>query len=278
MAACAPPAADLTATRPVEPPQRIVAASIFATEVLLEILPRGRLAAVHSLAADPRFSLVAADVSGLPLAGAEPEQVIAAAPDLVILDAFTRPETKALLQWAGIPILCPPEPRSFADIAANIRCVGRACHVEATAEALVERMEARLRELARRGAELRSFRICSLDGALHTQGRGSTIDAMLAAAGASNLAAERGAGPYRKLTVETILAWQPDGLLIADQRGDVAPGAPAWLAQVPGLELLECAAKGRLAFVPGPMLATTSHRLVDAASRVQEQMLRWGRR
>lgn len=280
-ASCAPPAIDLTATRPKAPPQRIVAASLFATEVLLEIAPRERIAAVHALAADAHFSLVADDVKGMKLVGAEPEQLIAGSPDLVIVDAFTRAETKALLQWAEVPVLCPPEPRSFADIAANIRLVGRACHLEERAEALASRMESRLRELAARGTELRAFRVCSLDGDLHTYGRGSLVDATITAAGATSLASERGAGPYRKLSVETLLAWQPSALLIAERRNGGGGGTddrtPPWLLQVPGLDLLDCAAKQRFVFVPGPLLVTTSHRLVEAAARVQEQLLQWGR-
>lgn len=277
LAACGPPPADPTTTRPASPPLRIVAASLFATEVLLEIAPAERIAAVHSLAADPHFSLVVEDVRGLPLVGAEPEQLIAGAPDLVIVDAYTRPETKALLLWSGVPVLCPREPKSFADIGVNIRALGRACHLEAAAERLVQRMEDRLRELATRGAELRAFRVCSLDGDLHTYGRGSLVDAMLGAAGATNLAAEQGSGPYRKLSVETILAWKPHALLVAEQRGHGPSEAPAWLAQVPGLDLLECAQRHRFVTVAGPLLATTSHRLVDAAARVQEQLLQWGR-
>src|SRR5678815_1583931 len=89
--------------RPAAPPQRIVAASVFATEVLLAIAPRERIAAVHVLAADPRYSLVVAEANGLPLVGAEPEQLLAAAPDLVLCDAFTRPETLALLSAADVP-------------------------------------------------------------------------------------------------------------------------------------------------------------------------------
>src|SRR6187200_46151 len=68
--------------RPALPPQRIVAASVLAAEVLLAIAPRERIAAVHVLAADPVFSLVAAQARALPLVGAEPEQLLAARPDL----------------------------------------------------------------------------------------------------------------------------------------------------------------------------------------------------
>lgn len=277
VAACTGHATDLTRTRPTAPPQRIVAASIFATEVLLEIAPRERIAGVHSLAGDPRFSLCSEEVHGLHFVGAEPEQLLAGAPDLVIVDAFTRPETIALLQWAGVPLLRPNEPQGFADIAANIRGIGNACHLEAPAEALVARMEAKLRALAEKATGTVGWQLCSLDGDLHTYGRGSLVDAMLAAAGARNLAAERGAGPFRKLTVETLLAWQPEGLLVADHREGADLGPPAWLTQVPGLDLLSCSRHRRFLFVPGAMLGTTSHRLADTAAFVQTALQKWER-
>jgi iron complex transport system substrate-binding protein len=245
--------------------------------VLLEIAPRERIAGVHSLAGDPRFSLCAAEVQGLRFVGAEPEQLLAFAPDLVIVDAFTRPETIALLQWAGVPLLRPNEPMGFPDIATNIRGIGHACHLEAPAEALVARMETKLRALAAHATEAAGWQLCSLDGDLHTYGRGSLVDAMLTAAGARNLAAERGAGPFRKLTVETLLAWQPEGLLVADHREGTELGPPAWLTQVPGLDLLSCAQHHRFLFVPGAMLGTTSHRLADTAAFVQAALKKWER-
>ncbi|MFN9305849.1 MAG: ABC transporter substrate-binding protein, partial [Planctomycetota bacterium] len=62
--------------RPASPPQRIVAASVLATETLLAIAPRERLAGVHVLAADARYSLVADEAKALPLVGAQPEMVV----------------------------------------------------------------------------------------------------------------------------------------------------------------------------------------------------------
>lgn len=262
--------------RPAAPPQRIVAGSLLATEVLLAIAPRERIAAVHVLATDPRYSLVVAEAAGLPLVGAEPEQLLAVQPDLVLCDAFTRPETLALLASADVPVVATANPVRFADIAGNVRHIGRLCHLEAAAEAVATQMEERLRALAARAPELAGWRIASLDGALHTHGRPSLFDAMVTAAGATNLAAVRGVGPFRKLDLEAVLAWQPDALVLGGAAGDGA-AVPAWVRQNPGLPLLTCVQNGRLVRIPGPLLATTSHRLVEAAAMLQEQLLRWGR-
>lgn len=260
---------------PERPPQRIVAGSILAAEVLLAIAPRERLAAVHAIAADPRFSLVAAAAAALPQVGASPEQLLAVRPDLVIVDAFTRPETLALLAAAGVPVLRTRTPQNFDDIASNIRDIGRACHLDSAAEGLVTTMQARLAALGARAAEVGPWRLCSLDGAYHTYGRPSLFDAVATVIGAQNLAADRGAGPYRKLRLETLLAWRPDALVVA---GDPSrEPLPAWLEQVPGLPLLPCLQQRRVLVIPGPQLATTSHLLVGAAEALQRQLLDWGR-
>ncbi|HEX5054630.1 MAG TPA: ABC transporter substrate-binding protein [Planctomycetota bacterium] len=261
--------------RPERPPQRIVAASILATEVLLEIAPRERIVGVHSLAADPRYSLVVDQVHDLPLLGAEPEQLLAVRPDLVITDAFTRPETQTLLEVAGVPMLRTIAPASLADVATNIRSIGRVCHLDAAANELVHRMERGMAAVQAGADGLGVWHVCSLDGALHTYGRGSLVDAMLAGAGVHNLAAERGAGPFRKLDAETVLAWCPDAVLIAATPGE-EERERAWLLDYPGLRLLPCVTRDRLLFVPGPLLGTTSHRIVDAAAFVQAALRAWG--
>lgn len=265
--------------RPAQPPQRIVAASLLATEVLLAIAPRERIAGVHYLAADARFSLVVDAVKGLPLLGAEPEQLLAAKPDLVVCDAFTRPETLALLGRADVPVVRTAAPSSFADIAVNVRRVGSLCHCEEGAERVVRTMQERLQALAARAVDLGAWRVLELDGGLHTHGRGSLFDAVVQAAGATNLATQRGVGPFRKLDLEAVLAWRPDALVLGDA---VAGGGddgvvPAWLQQQPGLPLLACIEKRRVVHLPFALLGTTSHHLVDAVERLQDALRTWGR-
>ncbi len=261
--------------RPPAPPQRIVAASVFATEVLLAIAPRERLVGVHMLAVDPRYSLVVHAAQGMNLVGPDPEQLLAARPDLVICDAFTRPETLALLAAANVPVVQTSTPTSFADIAANVRRLGELCHLQSPAARLVAAMEERLAALAVRAKELAGWRLASLDGALHTHGKDSLFDAMVVAVGATNLAAERGVGPFRRLDLESILAWRPDALVLSGL--DDTSIVPSWLSQNPGLSLLPCVGKQRIVRLPGSLLGTTSHHLVDAAAALQATLLSWGR-
>jgi iron complex transport system substrate-binding protein len=261
--------------RPTVPPQRIVAASLLATEVLLAIAPRERLAGVHFLAADARYSCVVDAVGDLTRVGAEPEQLLAARPDLVICDPYTRPETLALLSAAAVPVVVTANPTTFADIAGNLRAIGRWCHLENAAEQLVATMQERLRRLAERAPELASWRVMNLDGGLHTYGRDSLFGALVAAAGARSEAAARGVGPFRKVDAEALLAWQPDALVINAEE-DAGSDLPAWITQHPALPLLRCVQRRRVLQVSGPLFASTSHHLVAAAELLQRELLQWG--
>ncbi|MEZ6036811.1 MAG: ABC transporter substrate-binding protein [Planctomycetota bacterium] len=262
--------------RPERPAQRIVLGSVLAAESLLGVLPPERIAAVHFVAATPSFSLVAGLAEGLPTVGASPSQLLSAHPDLVIVDAYTQAETLALLASADVPVMRTADPHSFDDIAANLRELGQVTGLEKETEALVAAMQGRLAELREAGRGLAEWRLLGLDGALHTYGTGSLFDALVKAVGARNLAAEHDAGAFRKLDVEAVLAWRPDVIVIAGD-ADAGPGAPPWLQQTPGLSLLPCVQRGRVIVLPLAELSTTSHRLVEAVSAVQRQLLAWGK-
>jgi len=257
-------------------PQRIVAGSVLSAEVLLAIAPRERIAGVTFLAADARYSAVAGEVQGLPLVGADPEQMLAMRPDLVVTDAFTRAETRELLAHAGVPVARTRAVASFADVVADIRLIGRAAACEEAAERAVRAFEDRLRALAARAPDVRGWRVLELDGALGTYGIGSLPDVAVQASGAVDVAAEHGVGSYRTLDVETILAWRPDALLIGIDPGEER-AADERLRQVPGLPLLPCVQRGRIVFVSHALLGSTSQHVLDLAAELQARLCAWGR-
>lgn len=263
------------ASLPAGPAQRIVAASVTSSEILLAIAPRERLAAVHLLAADPRFCAAASEAVGVPQVGAEPEQLLSVRPDLVIVDPYTRPETRASLAGARVDVHLPIAITSLADVLDNIQVLGQRTGCTASATELIANCRERIARLGDRAAECSAWRVLSLDGALHTYGRGSLFDDVVRTTGATHLAAERGVGPFRKLDIETVLAWRPDALVISVMPGEEA-AERSRLRQTPGLELLPCVRADRLVFVPSPLLGSTSHHVLAAAELLQRQLRHWG--
>lgn len=267
---------DAADWRPQQPAERIVAGSVLSAESLLGVIPHERLVGVHTIAADTRYSLVADQAKSLPSLGASPEQLLSVRPDLVLVDAFTRAETLALLAAANVPVVRTRDPHSFEDIEANLRLLGRVTHLDQEVEQIIAATTDKLAAIRLAGKDLYEWRLLSLDGALHTYGGGSLFDVMTRTAGARNLAAEQGVGAFRKLDIEEVLAWRPDALVLS---GEPPPGGglPEWVKQCPGLDLLPCVAAGRILYVPARLLITTSHRLVDSAAFVQKQLLEWGK-
>lgn len=277
LAGCSPDYAwDQPDWQPVKPAERVVAGSVLALESLLGIMPRERFAAVHTIAADPRYSLVADLARGMRQVGASPEQLLSVRPDLVIVDAYTQAETLALLSEAKVPIVRTIDPHSFADIEANLRTLGRVTHLEAPVEEVIASMRQQIVSLRRRADTLPPWRLLSLDGAMHTLGSSSLFDLIVTTAGARNLAADHGVGAFRRLDIEEVLAWRPDAIVLSGSPPQ-GGGLPEWVAQCPGLPLASCIEKRRILYVPGTLLTTTSHRLVDAAEYVQRKLLEWGK-
>jgi len=258
------------------PPRRIVAGSVLSAEVLLAIAPRERIAGVHYLAADSRYSMVAKSVAGVPLVGAEPEQLLAVRPDLVLVDAFTRAETHRLLQAAGVPVVRTQAFSNFGDVADNIRLIGWVTGLDAAAEQLVVDLRARVAALAKEAPAVQGWHVLTLDGALDTCGRGSLVDTVVRAAGAVNVAADHDVGPFRKLDIESVLAWRPDALLVGVVAGE-EDSTRARLQQDRGLRLLPCVQRQRIVFVPAALLASTSHLVAGASEQLQAQLRAWGR-
>ncbi len=257
------------------PPQRMVAASVFSAEVLLELAP-DRLVGVHSLAGDARFSgaAEAAVRLGRPTDGTA-EHVLFLRPDLVITDPFTAAETQALLERAGVPILRMGSTSSLDDVRDNLRRIGHGTGLDAAAARLIETMDARLHGLGAGAADRGRWGLLCIDGALHTYGRGSLFDAVVSAIGARNVAAERGAPAFRKLDAEAVLGWRPDALVMGVMPGEEA-AEMARLRQDPVLSVLPCVRAGRVAFVPHAGLAATSHLVAGFAERLAGILDGWG--
>lgn len=259
-------------------PVRVAAASVFSAEVLLELLPETHFAGLHFLASEPRYSRVAKRAANLPELGASPEQLMAAKPDLVVIDEFTSADTATLLGSVGIAVVRTRPVANFDDVANNVRLLGHAVGEDEAAEAVCARLFAQREAIRQQGEGLDAFCVMNLNGALDTYGAASLLDDAVRIAGATHLPARHGVGGYRHLDIETVLSWRPDAIVVS-----VDDGAPStsdgteWLAQHPGLRLLPCVQKGRVVRIPGSLLSNTSHHAIEVAAHLQSALRRWGR-
>lgn len=206
---CAPAAATGSAL-----PQRIVSLNLCTDQILVDLVPRERIAAVSHLAADPLVSAVAEKAQGIPWTRGEAEIVLSYNPDLVLAGEFTTPATVALLERLGLNVIKVPLASDILGLHAVTRQIADAVGARDQAEVMLAEFDRRVSAAAPpAGAAAPSAVVYQVNGL--ASGPGSLADAVLRAAGLKNLAGELGLGPGGQLALEALVARPPDLVVLS---------------------------------------------------------------
>ena len=176
--------------------------------------------------------VVATDLSAMypPEAAARPrigyqralnaEPIAAVAPTLVLATDLARPvEALAQIRSLGIPLVVVRRTMDLGGPAAKIRAVAAALGVPGRGEVLARRVEGELEQaaaVARRAVTHPKVLVLYVRGeqVQLILGHGSGIDAVLAAAGATDVASELGFADSQPITAEAMLRAAPDVLVV----------------------------------------------------------------
>ena len=249
------------------PPRRIASTYLAADELLAALVPRDRVVGVSAYADDPATSnchdAYPADIVRL---RADPEKVIALAPDLVCVAGYTASDPLRLLVGAGLTVARWSRFDSFADVMDEIRMLGAVVGEEARAEALAGGIAALLADVERRLAAVPRVRVLYYDPPTYTMGRGTLIDEILTRAGGENAVRELGIVGPGQIGLETVLALEPQAIITPNYADNTsilrALGADAIWRQVPAVRA------GRVHEIPGAWIATVSHHAAQGLTRV----------
>jgi len=187
-------------------PQRVVSLNLCTDQMLVLLAPE-KVVGLTQLVRDPALSFVARQAASLPVVRPSAEAVLRLHPDLVLAAPFGAQATVAVLAALGLNVLRVGLPSDFAGIRAETRRLAAALGVPRRGEALISAMDETLASLppplARRTAiawETRGY----------TSGPGTLMDAVLRAAGLTNV------GNGRPLGREALLRDPPDLLIVPD--------------------------------------------------------------
>ena len=253
-------------------PARIVSLSVASDELALALVPeRARILALTRFADDPGASNeveAARTVQGRVTALAE--EVLALGPDLVLAPRWSAPELMALLAHEGVAVHAIDTPSSIDEVRASIAGLGAALDARPDAEALVHAMDARLArvavQVAQRPGEVRGPRVVLWSDSGVTPAGGTLFCEAVERAGARCALAEQGARGYVPLTLEGLLALDPDVVVEARYRADgrARPlGADAALAELPAGRGLRAVRTGRVLALPTAHVLSTTHHVAD---------------
>ncbi|MCE2458060.1 MAG: ABC transporter substrate-binding protein [Dehalococcoidia bacterium] len=203
-----------------EPPQSVLSYSLGHDEMVLAMLSTERVAAVGKFTADPAYSNIAEFASSLPIYEKGVENVLAAAPDLVIVSKYTDADIVDLIEEAGVTVVRPALESSAEGNIPNILLIGYMLGVEERALELAADIENRLSAVNDRvpppGDDSRPvvLALTNYSDKIYAAGESTTEGGIIVAGGGVNAAAEEGLSSHQEISIESIAAMDPDVILV----------------------------------------------------------------
>ncbi len=248
-----------------EPPQRILAYSLGHDEILIALMNTDRFAAVGPFAGDAVYSNVADLASGLPTFESGVENVLAAKPDLVLASRYADADVVDLIKEAGVTVARTVLDGSASGNIANILLIGYMLGVEERALELVAEIEGKVDFVAERvpplddGERPSVVATTKYADSIYVAGIDTTEGGIVEAGGGINAAARDGVVSHQVVSIESIVAMNPDVILIAQP---VAYGANEYrdeLLSHPALASVSAIVNNEVHVVDSRKYTTFSH-------------------
>jgi len=257
---CATYLSSATVTAAV--PQRIASLNLCTDQLLLMLVPRGRIVSVSDWAAKPESSYMAAAAQGIPTNHGLAEGALAHDPDLILAGEYTDIAMVNLLRRLGYRVEVVKVPRDLDEMRAHILHVGALVGESAAAQRMLASMEIRMHAIAAHTSTgPRGLAAAYAPNGL-TVGRGAVLAQIIERAGWRNLGSELGIAGYGQISLEQLLVAQPQ-LLVLDVTADSSGGSIAHgYLEHPALRSL--AQSARLVIMPPHLSECVGPMTIDA--------------
>ncbi len=220
-----------TSVRLAKAPERIVSLSPGTTETLFAIGAGSAVVAVDRFSDYPEATKTLPKVE---YTRPNVESLAALKPDLII-GSGRQKDMVAAMQNAGLPFVLLDEPGTVAGVLERIRLLGRATGHGEAADQLARQLEARIRALSEKLADVaqgpRVFHEISGTAGIYTATSRSFVGDLYTLLKARNIA-DAAVGPYPQLSQEVIIQADPEVIVLADGREGVTVeqvrGRPGW--------------------------------------------------
>ncbi|MDP2260249.1 MAG: ABC transporter substrate-binding protein [Caulobacter sp.] len=200
-------AAGLALAGEVMAAPRVMSVDSCADQYVIALSPRDAIVGVSGRADDPD-SYMREQARGLPLRRATTETVLALRPDVVVRYWGGDARLPEALTRRGITVVRIEDAQDFDGVRANVRAVAAALDQRAKGEALIAGMDARL---ARSKDAWRGAPAMYLTPTGYSSGGGTLIDAMLRAAGLTNIVS----GPaWEPIPLEALVRAPPPAFVL----------------------------------------------------------------
>lgn len=197
-------------------PGRIASLTVTADEILTALVAPSRIAAVTHFADDPTIATCAgrAPKTAARIRGADPEKLIAHEPDLVFVAHYTLDSATRIIRAAGVPVVRLRETRSFDDVAVNVRTIAAATGEEERGAEAILAMRSHLDRIDHRVSGRQPPRVLYYSAVGYTAGAATLVDTKIRLAGGRNVAAEAGLSGFRNVSLDVLVALNPEVILV----------------------------------------------------------------
>lgn len=193
-------------------PQRIVSLNLCADQYLLALADRAQVAALSHNARNPALSFGAEMAKEWPVSDGNAEELTVLKPDLVIASRIRRPEIRIFLKTQNIPVLEIEPAHTLEDIRAQTLAIAGAIGAEARGAALIADIERRL-AVARQSAPEKRPAAAHYQRRGFISGQATLMSEIMDWAGLENIASRMGARRTQRVSMEILLAAQPEILV-----------------------------------------------------------------
>ena len=256
--------ACLIGAAPAQKPMRIVSMNQCTDLLLLQLVPKARIASISFLTRDGIWAVQPGIDAGVPINHGAVEDLIATKPDLIIVGRYGAPAVRQFSERLNAPVLIVDEAQSFEEIRAVTRKVAAAVGEPARGEALLAQMDTTLSELART-RPARPISVAAWSGGDYVSGKGTLTNAIIEAAGAVNIAAKLPDARTNTFGIEELLAARPDALLYA-------AGQPSLRNAQTQSRIVRDVFRGRMLSYPSPLYSCGLPQSAEAAKQLRAQL------
>ena len=213
-------AAIVASRADAEPAQRIVSLNLCTDQILVDLVPAGRIRALSHVAADAASSSIADRAAAFTRIRGDAEEVLALDPDLIVTTEFSTPTTVSLLERLGRRVVKIPFAHNLAGVRNAVRLIAEAVGAVDAGTAIVANFDRRLAALGSVPHDGPAptaviYQVNSL-----VSGAGTLEDEALRVAGFRNMAPELNLDPGGRVALEAIVAHPPDLLVLSGPSGE----------------------------------------------------------
>ena len=261
-----------------ESPKRVVSLNCGVDEILLELLPPERIAALSARADDPGICAAVDKAKTVEkrVQGKNVEAILSLNPDLVVMPDWIGMDLVNGLRAVGVPVYVFKTPESLADIQDTIRKIAQAVDFAKQGDEIVSTMQKKLERVQQITKNVTSDKKqtlipLSLMGSFG--GKGTTFDDMCNYANVTNGVAAAGVVKRAAVTKEMIVKMNPDVFIIPTWDFEESGKAENFIKEIksdPALSTVKAIKNDRLVKVHDAYLYAASQYAANAVEEIAQ--------